>query len=128
MYVFMCSVVLLHGFGVILLQHGLMLSQKRSLLLLHNLSNPGFFDLPRSDFLQFQVSLLLENCELFLPKSLDFALMLLFPHSASLGIHLLKPFILGELLHQFSFEFILHSLLLGGPLSLQLHLEILCSL
>jgi hypothetical protein len=51
MYVFMCSVVLLHGFGVILLQHGLMLSQKRSLLLLNNLRNPGFFDLPRSDFL-----------------------------------------------------------------------------
>lgn len=80
---------MLHGLGVILLQHSLVLRQQGTLLLLHNRRDPLFFSLLRSKLLDLQVALLLINGKLFLPKSLDFSLVLLLAHPASLSVHLL---------------------------------------
>ena len=61
-----------------------------------------------------QGPLLLVNCELVLPKPLNFTLMLQLSHPPSLGIHLLQALILCEFFHQLSLELVFHALLLGS--------------
>ena len=114
----MHSIVVLHSLRVILLQNCLMLSEQRTFLLLDNVLNALFFQSLGSEFLHLCFALLLINSQFFLPKSLNLSFMLKFTHAASLGIHLLEPFILCEFFHQLAFKFILHSLFFLSALRL----------
>merc|ERR1712151_1403555 len=102
---------------------------KQSLLLL--LDNIGLSDLLLSLsflFCLFGLSLLLVDDKLILPQLLHLSLVFLLAHPSSLGVHLLETLILGELLHQLSLEFVLHSLFFGFSFLLKFHLELLGSL
>lgn len=75
-------------------------------------------------FANFDLSLLLVYKQLLLPETLDLSLVFKLPHAALLGIHLLQPFVLCELLHQLGLKVLLHSFLLGSALSFESQLEI----
>ena len=75
-----------------------------------------------------QGPLLLVNCELVLPKPLNFTLMLQLSHPPSLGIHLLQAFVLCKLFSHLSLKFIFHSLFFSKSLSLEFKLIVFGSL
>lgn len=119
------SFVLLHSLWVILLQDCGVLSEECPFLFFDNSSDSLLFCLLGILLLHFQLSLSLIDSQLLLPEALDFALVLLFAHAASLSVHLLQAFVLGELFHQLALELVFHALLLGCSLSLKLQLEVL---
>jgi len=101
------------------------LGQETFLLLLNNICESLFFGELGGTLVNLQLALGLVDDQLILPEALDFALVLYLAHASLLRIHLLETLILGELLHQPLFEFVLHAALLSSALSLEAHLEVL---
>ena len=75
--------------------------------------------------LHFHLPLRTEYRQLLLPESLNLASMLQLAHPSLLSIHLLKTLICCELLQQLLLEVFFKTLLLGGSLSFESHLELL---
>ena len=104
---------------MVLLQDGGVLGQEPLLLLLYDCALTSFLLSLKLLLGELSLALLLVNRQLLLPKSLDLALVFQFTHAAPLSVHLLKPVILSELLHQLALELFLHAFLLFSPLSLK---------
>ena len=102
-----------------LLKDSSVLSQESGLLFLDNIALSYF--LLSFEFLlcSFSLALSLVNDELFLPQTLDFALVFQLAHAASLRIHLLESVVLCELFHQLALELFLHAFLFLGTFSLE---------
>ena len=96
-----------------------MLGQETRLLLLDDGALAGFLLSLKLLLGELGLALLFVNRQLLLPESLDLALVFQFAHAAPLGVHLLQPVILCELLHQLALELFLHAFLLFSPLGLE---------
>ena len=96
-----------------------MLSQESGLLVCDNIALSSL--LLSFEFLlcSFSLALSLVDDELFLPQTLDFALVFQLTHAASLRIHLLESIVLCEFLHQLALELFLHAFLFLGTFSLE---------
>ena len=93
------------------LQDGSVLSEETLLLQLHDDRLASLVLLLGTSLLELDLSLCAIDYELLLPQSLDFTFVIKFTHPTLLGIHLLKAFVLGKLLHQLHLKLILHSAL-----------------
>lgn len=88
-------------------------------MLLDDSRHTLLFHLLCGKLLHFHIALLLVNCQLFLPESLDLSFVLLLPHAAALGVHLFETLVLREFFHELALEFVLHALFLGSSLRLK---------
>jgi len=104
------------------------LSEESLLLFFDGLSLEGLDIGSFPSFLVFDLALHPIYLEFLLPQLLDVSLVLQLPHSSFLGIHLLQPLVLGELLGHLNLELFFHLTFLFQSYSLKLELIILSSL